>query len=115
MFIMFLYCNFYSTIFVEKEKDRKIYLSYITVLPSTVPPFGQPSKSFGEVNVIWVKSGLFLNASEAKLVNELGSFERPVFVNLLLSKALLPIVFNFELLTFEITARCRKMCSYLKS
>ena len=58
---------------------------------------------------------LTLNAVVSRLINELGSFERPVFVNLLLSKALLPIVFNFELLTFEITARCRKMCSYLKS
>ena len=81
MFIMFLYCNFYSTIFEEKEKDRKIYLSYITVLPSTLPPFVQPGKSFGEVNVIWVKSGLLLNAFVAKLVNELGSFEKPVFVS----------------------------------
>ena len=53
---------------------RKVnYLSYVTVLPSTVEPSGQPSRSVGEVSVIWVSPPLPENVFVAKLLRVLGN------------------------------------------
>ena len=78
------------------NKRKVNYLSYVTVLPSTVEPFVQPSRSVGEVSVICVRLGLLINALVAKVVSVLGNFPKPSFVSELLLNASFPIVVSCE-------------------
>ena len=78
------------------NKRKVNYLSYVTVLPSTVEPSGQPSISVGDVRVIFVKLGFNINALVAKVVSVLGNFPKPSFVSELLLNASFPIVVSCE-------------------